>query len=387
MPNTAVGINPALLRWARSQAALSLEEVAGRLHKDSADIERWEDGETAPTYVQLERLAYEVYKRPIAVFFLPEPPVDLDPQNEFRTLPEEQIRSLSAQVRLAIREGLARRLSLEELCAGRNPTESPIFREFVVAPGDDPAPAALTAREILGIDLEEQIRWRSAREALDKWRNAVERAGIFVFKRSIKQRAISGFCLADDEFPLIVINNSTPKTRQIFTLFHELAHVLRSASGITFRDDRFIHGLAGQSREIEVFCNRFAAEALVPSGDFAQYEGVRDWTDEQVEAIADRYSVSRESILRRALDWGRVSQEYYHRKAAEWAAQTSSGRSDGGDFYATQTAYYGESYLSLVFSHHQRGRLSSEDLPDHLGMKAETAMKLEDYFLGRANAV
>jgi len=161
---------------------------------------------------------------------------------------------------------------------------------------------------------------------------------------------------------------------------------LRSASGITFRDDRFVSGLAGQSREIEIFCNRFAAEALVPSDDFAQYQGVHAWTDEQVETIANRYSVSRESILRRALDWGRVSQEYYRRKAAEWAAQTSRVRSDGGHFYATQATYLGEAYLSLVFSHHQRGRLSSEDLPDHLGMKAETAMKLEDYFLGTTTA-
>lgn len=387
MSNTAVGINPEVLRWARERASLSLEEVARRLGKDSADIESWEDGEAAPTYIQLERLAYTVYKRPIAVFFFPEPPLEVEPRNEFRTLPEEQIRGLSASTRMAIRDALARRLSLEELCDGRNPSNLLLFREMNVSPGDDFVGSARTAREFLGITLEKQIGWRSAREALVYWRNAIEQVGVFVFKRALKQRTISGFCLADNEFPLIVVNNSIPKTRQIFTLFHELAHVLLSTSGITFRDDRFIGNLVGQPREIEVFCNRFAAEALIPSDDFAQYRDIDTWTDEVVESIANRYCVSREAILRRAVDWGRVSQEYYRRKAAEWASQVSSSVSDGGDFYATYATYFGDSYLSLVFSQHHRGRLSAEELSDHLGMKVETAVKLEDYFLGRRTGI
>jgi len=39
-------------------------------------IEGWEAGASAPTYPQLEALAYKVYKHPLALFFFPEPPED-----------------------------------------------------------------------------------------------------------------------------------------------------------------------------------------------------------------------------------------------------------------------------------------------------------------------
>jgi len=68
----------------------------------------------------------------------------------------------------------------------------------------------------------------------------------------------------------------------------------------------------------------------------------------------------------------------------EWADQRSTREGEGGDYYATQATYLGEAYLNLVFSQHQRGRLTTEEMAEHLGMKAETAAKLQDYFLGRA---
>jgi transcriptional regulator with XRE-family HTH domain len=50
---------------------LSVAEVAQMLKRPPEEIEAWESGEDAPTYPQLEKLAYQIYKRPLAVFFLP----------------------------------------------------------------------------------------------------------------------------------------------------------------------------------------------------------------------------------------------------------------------------------------------------------------------------
>jgi transcriptional regulator with XRE-family HTH domain len=47
----------------------SLEDGAKKLKKDISVIENWESGEDYPTYNQLEKLAYEVYQRPLALFF------------------------------------------------------------------------------------------------------------------------------------------------------------------------------------------------------------------------------------------------------------------------------------------------------------------------------
>ena len=84
--NDPVPVNPKVLRWARDSLHLSLEEVANRMKKKILEIEAWERGEALPTYVQLETLAYDIYKRPIALFFFPEVPEEETIEQSFRTL-------------------------------------------------------------------------------------------------------------------------------------------------------------------------------------------------------------------------------------------------------------------------------------------------------------
>ena len=67
------GINPDILKWARERSGYTTEAIATALKKDVSIVNDWESGERALTYVQLEKLA-DKYKRPIAIFFFPEPP-------------------------------------------------------------------------------------------------------------------------------------------------------------------------------------------------------------------------------------------------------------------------------------------------------------------------
>ena len=74
--NNTISINPNLLIWARESLGLSIDEVVHKLDRKSitTDVfESWENGVTSPTYLQLERLAYDIYKRPIAIFFFLNP--------------------------------------------------------------------------------------------------------------------------------------------------------------------------------------------------------------------------------------------------------------------------------------------------------------------------
>ena len=125
-------------------------------------------------------------------------------------------------------------------------------------------------REYLGITLDQQMSWTRSDKALDAWRSRLHDVGVFVFKDAFQEEDYSGFCLYDNEFPIIYVNTSTAKSRQIFTLFHELAHLLYHTSGVDkFRDD-YIKHLRGDARKIEVLCNRFAARFLVPTKAFDQ---------------------------------------------------------------------------------------------------------------------
>jgi Zn-dependent peptidase ImmA (M78 family) len=379
MASQTVGVKPTILKWARESLGYSIGEVAERLNRDPEEVRGWEAGEGAPTYAQLERLAYELYKRPLAIFFFPEPPIEPEPQREFRTLPATDLDSLHPDTRYQIRIALSLQESLRELNGNRNPSDKCIFRDIKLSFQNDVAEQAAQVRNYLQVDMGMQIAWRDEDEALKSWRSAIEEVGLFVFKNTFKQKSISGFCLLDDEFPIIYLNNSTAKNRQIFSLMHELAHVLLQVSGISKFDSDYIDKLGKKEQQIEKFCNLFAAEILIPIDDFReQIEHISEVTDSAVQKIAKRYCVSRESVLRRFLDLSLVTLAYYLRKSSEWNAQYDSGKSPpGGDYYATQASYLGEKYLRSVFEKYYQGRLNLNQVSEYLGVKVKSIPGLE----------
>jgi Zn-dependent peptidase ImmA (M78 family) len=378
------GIQPSILRWARESQGYSLEDVARHLECDVGEIKTWEAGDTAPTYSQLEELAYNFYKRPLAIFFLPQPPLEPRIEQKFRTLPDFDLQELDADTRYRMREAHALQISLKELNEGINPSDKKIFRQIAIKKNANIYQTASDIRKFLGISLSTQIGWQSPDIALKEWRNAVEEAGVFVFKHSFKQKAISGFCLLDKEFPLIYLNNSAAKTRQIFSLFHELAHLLLNVNAISKFDWSYINQLPQKEKRIELFCNALAAECLIPSDDFELQIQSLDGVDERfIKMLASRYSISREAVLRRMLDRDLVSQSYYEMKAEQWVKEIKTRRT-GGNYYATHAAYLGQKYMGLVFSKLYQGRLNMEQAAYYLGVKTKSMAGLEILMLRRA---
>jgi len=387
MSEHVAGIQHSVLKWAREQAGLSPQDVADAMNREVGIIEAWESGRAAPTYVQLEKLAYQVFKRPVAIFFFPTPPPEPDLKKSFRTLPDFEIKAMSADTRYALRYGRSMQLALAELNDGINPAERKLFAQIKLTPKSNISQTAFQIRRYLGINLEDQTHWGNSDEALKSWRDRIEGLGIFVFKRSFKQKEISGFCLIDKEFPIIYLNNSTSKTRQIFTLFHELAHILSHVNGITKENDRYIYSLPKHEKETEVMCNTFAAEFLVPSSDFnTRIRSISSMDDASICALANLYKVSREVILRRLLDRGLVDQDFYETRAAKWTKEylESKSESGGGSYYRTQAAYLGNKYLGLVFGKYYQGRLTMEQVADYLGVRTKSVAGLEQVFTGKA---
>lgn len=383
MPQRATSVSQSVLKWARERAGLSPVEVASRLQKAPETVLAWEAGEAFPAYGQLETLA-QVYRRPVALFFLPEPPFEEPVEHEFRTLPDADIASLSADTRFALRDAWAYLSSLRELAGGWNPSERLITQDIHASADEDVVHLAQTVRGYLGVPIETQQRWRDAEHAMAGWRLALEDAGIFVFKRSFRQREVSGFCIHDDQFPLVVVNNTTPFTRQIFTLFHELAHLLIGVSSITKDDSGFLARLAPADRSVEITCNRFAGEFLVPEASFPFASFSTTSLDDFLQEQASTYHVSREVILRRLLDRGLVNSDVYASLVSTWSNEPArAGGGEGGSYYATQAAYLSGAFLNLAFSRMREGHLSLQEAAEHLRMKAKNVVKLEDYLFAR----
>lgn len=381
-----IPVNPDILKWARETAGLSVDDVVRKLKRKRITAETvlsWENGEGSPSYPQLERMAYKIYKRPLALFFFPEPPQEETPKQSFRTLPEYAIERLPERIRFLIRKARVMQINLAELYDNANPAPQHIVRDLSFDPGVSAGKMAATVRDYLGIDLARQRRWRNSEEALKVWRDALEEHGVFIFKDAFQVDLFSGFCLYNEQFPIIYVNNSQPKNRQIFTLFHELAHLLFRTGGIDTSLDDYLVYLEGDSRRIEVLCNRFTGEFLVPRRDFEpRIKGITI-NDESIQELAETYHVSREVILRRLLDRKLVEQAVYEEKARDWAQSAKKSSGKGGDYYRNMGTYLGERYLGTAFSRYYQNRISVEQLADYLGVKVKNVPGMENLLFPR----
>ncbi len=388
MSGAITGIQPKVLQWARDRAGYSVKQVAERFQKEAQVIRDWEAGLDSPTYVQLERLA-SLYKRPVALFFFPEPPEEPEVQREFRSLSNSELKALDPHTRYLLRIAHAYQLSLTELNDGRNPDAKKIFRDVQCPDLDSVTEVAQEIRKYLEIDVATQAAWRSSDEALKAWRDAVEQVGVYVFKDSFKQKSISGFCLVDDEFPLVFLNNSTTKNRQIFTLLHELAHLICGSNDISRIDGVNLEFLTQAARKLEQLCNALAGEVLVPKQVLlrqVQEVGVID--DEAVNSWANSYHVSREVIARRLLDCQIIDGSEYSKYIKPWNQETitDQARGSGGNYFATRATYLGDKYLQLVFSKYYQGQLNIEQVADYFGVKVKSVAGLEAIMQGKVAA-
>lgn len=376
----SIPVTPDVLRWARETAGFSIDDVAIKIKRKrvmAKTIEAWEQGEGSPTYPQLERLAYEIYKRPLALFFFPEPPQEESPRQSFRTLPEYEVAKMPPRLHYLIRQARVMQIDLAELNDNVNPARRQILHELRFRPDVSVGDMAVRVRGYLDIDLAKQKSWNSSDKAFKAWRNALEEHGVFVFKEAFKDAAFSGFCLYDEKFPVIYINNSNSDTRQIFTLFHELTHLLLGTGGIDTRRDDYIEFLTGDDRKIEILCNRFAGCFLVPDDDFDKsISGIRI-SETSIQELARQYHVSREVILRKFLDRGVVDQFYYEEQVKQWAKVEPLKSGSGGYYYATKGVYLGERYLEMAFSRYYQNRISIDQLASYLGVKVKNVTGME----------
>ena len=157
----------------------TVKEVASRLGESEELVRAWETGQKQPMLYQLKALA-RFYKRPLAAFFLPNPPEELLSPHDFRTLPDENVIPLSPKTRLAMRQ--ARRLQsiVSEL-------KEDVNGDFHARIGraklsDDPEALAYKVRAALGISLAEQLSWKKETDAWISGKNLLKALAFLYFK-------------------------------------------------------------------------------------------------------------------------------------------------------------------------------------------------------------
>jgi len=382
--NQIIKIKPSILIWARESLGLTVAEVAAKFDKDRDVVQQWENGKTSPTLAQLEKLAYSIYKRPLAVFFLPEPPKESTPKEDFRTLPQQEIRNLSPELRLIIRKAKHHQLVLKQINDGKNSATKPIHSEFQFKLTNNPIKSADKVRGYLGINKRLHQEFKNSEEAFKYYRNIIELNGVFVFQYPLT--GARGFSLMDKEFPVIVLNSGDTFNGKLFTLFHELCHILFNTGGV-FRDIN-TEQLKQRPDKIEVFCNQFASEVLLPGDELLREPAIlenkgKEWSDAALESVANIYKVSKEVILRKLLDLGKTTKAFYLNARNRWNKkyndeQDMKIKQEGGPAYhVANLSHLGKNFVTQVLNNYHSGKLSETQVADFLNIKLNRIKEYE----------
>ncbi|RJP27114.1 MAG: ImmA/IrrE family metallo-endopeptidase [Candidatus Omnitrophota bacterium] len=372
-----IPITPDVLKWARERSGYKIEEISKRYKK----IAEWENGKSFPTYNELEQLSNK-YKCPIAVFFFPEPP-ELDRiEKSFRTLPNSEFERIPQDVRMRLRKARAMQISLHELYEEMNPAKKIIVHDLTLNLSKNIHHFTNHVRSYLNVSLQEQCSWNDEDMAFENWREILYDHGVFTFKDPFKGHDFSGFCLYDDQFPIIYVNNKNAKTRQIFTLFHELAHLFFKTSGIDKQKDDYLKNLENDQRGIEVFCNRFSASFLVPDDDFEKKIKGIHLSEDVIISLSNTYKVSRELISRKLLDRELIDQAYYEEKSKEWIDQANH-KENGENYYYNQIIYLGRKYIDFALKKYHQNKITIDQLSEYLNTHVKNIGELEDTYFRR----
>lgn len=367
-----ITLHPDLLKWARERAGLSEAELAKKLNAKEKQVTQWEqDGEISAK--RAEKLAHATHT-PYGYLFLPAPPQEKLPVPDFRTLDDAPVQRPSPNLLDTIygmqkRQDWLRDYLIEE---GEDPKEFVGKFDLHAIPQE----VANDMRQRLGLQSGWASRVKTWTDALVQLREHVEGLGILlVFNgvvnnntyRKLDPQEFRGFALADEYAPLVFINAGDFKGAQMFTLAHELAHIWIGAEGVSNFEN-----LQPPPIDTEIFCNKVAAEFLVPAAELQEIWHTASKREEPYQYLARQFKVSTIVAARRALDLGLVEQKeffsfYDHYKDDERRkAETKSG---GGSFWANQNVRIGRRFGSLVVSAAKSGKLLYQDAYSLLGFK------------------
>lgn len=370
-----IAIHPDMLRWARERARLSTLDLEVKFPK----LAEWESREAQPTLKQLEAYA-RATRTPIGYLFLAEPPAEPLPIPDFRTMAGRNVVRPSPDLLDTIYTCQERQSWYGEFA---QVTGQPA-PEFVGTVTTNAAPVEVAARmrQALGFDLEARRDCPTWTEALRRFIEQADRAGILAMvsgvvrnnnHRRLDPEEFRGFALVDARAPLVFINGADTKSAQMFTLAHEMAHVWLGASALSDSDARSVPVQA-----VENWCNRVAAELLAPL-DVVRAELVRgEPLERTVARLARRFKVSTLVVLRRLRDAGHLGRQAFERAYDEELARLRGiVKGAGGDFYLTTAARVSKRFARALVESTLEGRTLYRDAFRMLGIaKVETFHEL-----------
>jgi Zn-dependent peptidase ImmA (M78 family) len=336
---STIAVNSQILNWARERSGLTVEYILEKFPK----FLKWMSGEESPELKQLEKFAHKTYT-PLGYLFLQEPPDETLPIPNFRTVKDKHILRPSPNLIETFHTMRRRQNWMHDYLIEEKETPLPFVGSVTV--DTDIKFAAKSIRDTFGLTTDWAAHYSTWRDALAALRNLVDRAGILIARngvvgnnnyRKLDVAEFRGFVLIDNMAPLIFINGADFEGAQMFTIAHELAHVWLGSGSIfnlaflqPFDDNK------------EKFCNKVAAEFLVPENEIRKAWKEVENTKNPFGSLSKQFKVSTLVVARRALDLGFINLTRFlafygkYKEEQEDLQLTKKSKKGGGDFYRNQ---------------------------------------------------
>ena len=381
-------ITPNVLKWARDSARMSEETAAAKVSVTIEKFKEWETGLSQPTTRQAQTLA-KIYKRPFALFFLPDIPRDFQPLQDFRKSGSKLLTTSSIFI---IREIQQKQAWISDLYSENQEKVLPFVGRFSI--NDEPKKVAEDILATLKIN---PASYKSI-NPIKEWIDASETNGIFISRTSfihsrlkLDSSELQGFAIADPHAPFVFINSEDWAAPQLFTLVHELAHIWISETGISNEVEL---GLKNKDKfhPIEMFCNKVAANALMPVELVSALRPSSFRSSKDIFKVAKQFGVSSFALLFRALNLNIISVSTYQnlkrqadidfatylkREAEKKASQKEKEKPGGPNYFLLQQNRNSRLFTQTVLDAFRSGFIEPTLASNLLNVQVNKFQKLE----------
>lgn len=369
---SSLALQPDVLKWARERAGFAVSEYAKKAKVKPETVRQWEQTGQL-TFGQMEALAQHTHT-PIGHLFLKKPLKEKLSIPDFRTVGDRTVGEPSPDLLDTVQIMQRRHDWMREELIEQGQEPLPFIGQFSLK--DKPEDVAADMRKRLGL----QTHWAKGihtwMDALAELRRRVQDLGILIVlngvvgnngHRKLDPEEFRGFALADEYAPLVFINASDAKSAQMFTMAHELAHLWLGLDAVS----GFNATLPANDKS-EKFCNKVAAEFLIPAQDFPKAWNEAELVADRYKLLAKQFKVSPVVAARRALDLNYITHQDFFEFYREYVKAEFKAKGSGGDFFATQHVRVGERFGRAVVTAAKEGRLLYRDAFQLVGFGGAT---------------
>jgi Zn-dependent peptidase ImmA (M78 family)/transcriptional regulator with XRE-family HTH domain len=377
-------ITPKIIEWGRERAGLSVEQLAEHLKVKPHNVREWEEGRARPNLAKADDIAGRL-RIPFGYLFLSEPPKDEIPLPDLRTVSGHRPENPSLDFIEVIQSTLLKQEWYSEYL--RQTQGAPLPFVGSASLGSDVKQTATEMRKWMGIDSQMRAQCASWQKFKVEFVQRAESIGVLVMQSGVagnNQRPLSvdefrGFAIVDKYAPVIFINSRDAKPAKIFTLAHELVHVWLGEAGVSNPNPQ--KRSSDELNEIEQFCNRVAAEMLVPSEAVLAVWKEHKTVDQKIRRLVREYRVSKYVVARQAFEMDRLTRseylDYLDRNKRLWMPEERDDESDG-NFYNTFAARNSRTLIASVVQALGSNRISYKNASTLLAVKVGTLKKVAD---------